>query len=80
MPSGDSFTLADSDGVVEFMLDLGEPVRVGEVLARVYPPDRTGAAPAEYRAKLDGVLTARHFPGLVQAGDCLAVVGAEVDG
>ena len=24
---------------------------------------------------LDGILAARHFPGLVKAGDCIAVVG-----
>jgi N2-acetyl-L-2,4-diaminobutanoate deacetylase len=28
----------------------------------------------EYRAKVDGILAARHFPGLAKAGDCIAVV------
>jgi N-alpha-acetyl-L-2,4-diaminobutyrate deacetylase len=60
-------------------VDLGDPVRKGDVIARIYPPDRTGRAPAEYRAALDGVLAARHFPGLVKSGDCLAVVATLED-
>ena len=34
----------------------------------------TGLAPIELRARLDGLIVARHFPGLVKAGDCAAVV------
>ena len=37
-------------------------------------PTRTGLAPVELRAGLAGLLAARHFPGLVQPGDCAAVV------
>ena len=33
----------------------------------------------EYRAALDGVLAARHFPGLVKTGDCLAVIATVED-
>nr|WP_137390297.1 N(2)-acetyl-L-2,4-diaminobutanoate deacetylase DoeB [Rhodoligotrophos defluvii] len=75
MPSDDCFHFAEGDGLIEPCVDLGAPVRRGDVLARVYPIGRTGRAPAEYHAKLDGMLVARHFPGLVKAGDCLAVLG-----
>jgi len=74
MPSGDCFVFTDRDGLIEPCVDLGDRVRKGEVVARLHPLDRTGEAPAEYRAGLDGMLTARHFPGLGKAGDCLAVV------
>jgi N2-acetyl-L-2,4-diaminobutanoate deacetylase len=77
MPSDDCFTFADVDGMLELTADLGDPVQKGEVLARIWPLGRTGAAPAEYRAAMDGLLIARHFPGLTQSGDCLAVVGIE---
>jgi len=40
---------------------------------------RTGAPASEYRARRSGLLAARHFPGLVQCGDTLAVI-AEVVG
>lgn len=78
MPSGDCFTLSEVDGLIESVVDLGDPVRSGDVLARVFEVGATGTAPTEFRAKLDGILAARHFPGLVKAGDCVAVVGTVV--
>lgn len=75
MPSGDCFLFAEDDGLIETMIDLGDPVADGQVIARIHPIGRTGAAPAEIHAKLTGLLAARHFPGLVKPGDCVAVVG-----
>lgn len=73
MPSGDCFTFSESDGLVEPCIDLGQAVRKGDVIAKVWAADRTGVAPREYPAAMDGMLAGRHFPGLVKAGDCLAV-------
>ncbi len=74
MPDGDCFVASEHGGLLEMCRDLGERVERGEVLARVHDVLRTGAAPVEYRAKRSGILAARHFPGLVQSGDTLAVV------
>lgn len=79
MPSADCFTFAQEDGLVEFRADLGDPVRAGDVIARIHPVGRTGLAPVEHRAALDGLLAARHFPGLIKPGDCLAVVALTED-
>lgn len=79
MPDGDCFVASEHSGLLEMCRDLGERVERGEVLARVHDVLRTGATPVEYRAKRSGILAARHFPGLVQSGDTLAVV-AEVLG
>ncbi len=79
MPSADCFGFAEEDGLVEPLRDLGDPVREGEVVARIHPVGRTGGAPFEHRAAIDGVLAARHFPGLVKAGDCLAVLATIED-
>ncbi|TIW89488.1 MAG: N-alpha-acetyl diaminobutyric acid deacetylase DoeB, partial [Mesorhizobium sp.] len=79
MPSGDCFCFAEDDGMIETMIDLGEPVEEGAVLARIHSTGRTGVAPREIRAKMSGMLAARHFPGLVKAGDCAAVVAMKVD-
>ncbi|ALG72814.1 deacylase [Azospirillum thiophilum] len=79
MPSADCFRFAEDSGLIEACVDLGQPVRAGDLLARIHPIGRTGLAPAEYRAALDGILAARHFPGLVKAGDCIAVVGTVED-
>ncbi|QKC99885.1 N(2)-acetyl-L-2,4-diaminobutanoate deacetylase DoeB [Mesorhizobium sp. NZP2298] len=79
MPSGDCFSFAEDDGMIETMVDLGEPVQEGSVLARIHSTGRTGIVPQEIRAKMSGMLAARHFPGLVKAGDCAAVVAVQVD-
>jgi N2-acetyl-L-2,4-diaminobutanoate deacetylase len=74
MPSADCFVFAEDDGLIEPCIDLAAPVRAGMVVARVYSWGRTGGPVTEYRARLDGILAARHFPGLVKAGDCVAVL------
>ncbi len=79
MPSGDCFCFAEEDGMIETMVDLGEKVKKGEVIARIHGVGRTGTAPQELRAKMGGLLAARHFPGLVKAGDCASVIAVEVD-
>lgn len=79
MPGPECFGFSAEEGLVEFLKDLGDPVREGETIARIHPVGRTGQAPCEHRAALDGLLAARHFPGLVKAGDCLAVVATTED-
>lgn len=79
MPSADCFGFSEEEGLAEFCKDLGEPVAKGEVVARIHSIGRTGQAPYEHRAALDGLLAARHFPGLVKAGDCLAVIATVED-
>ncbi len=74
MPSGDCFSFAAHDGMIETMVDLGATVEKGQVLARIHGIDRTGASPHEIRARMTGMLAARHFPGLVKSGDCAAVL------
>jgi N-alpha-acetyl-L-2,4-diaminobutyrate deacetylase len=78
MPSGDCFSFAEENGMIETMVDLGEKVEDGQVIARIHSTGRTGTAPQEVKAKLTGLLAARHFPGLVKPGDCVAVI-ATVD-
>ena len=73
-PDGDYFVFSNHDGLIEPTVDLGSFVDEGDVLARVWPLDRTGINPIEYRARRQGVLAGRHFPGLVKAGDFMAVI------
>jgi N-alpha-acetyl-L-2,4-diaminobutyrate deacetylase len=77
---GDCFHLAEAAGLYEPMVDLGEPVAHGQPLARIWSAERTGAAPVEIRARHEGLLAARHFPGLVALGDCAAVVAGIAGG
>lgn len=80
MPDGDCFVFAGDDGLAEPCADLGDRVDKGMVLARIWPADRTGRAPADCVARRGGILAGRHFPGAVKAGDCLAVVAEAGDG
>lgn len=79
MPGDDCFHTAQMAGLIEPLVDLGEAVTRGDPLAHVWPTDRSGGAPVTVSAQCDGLLVARHFPGLLQAGDCLAVVAVPVD-
>lgn len=74
MPDGRCFFFAEEGGLIEAVIDLGDVVTEGAVIARIYPTGRTGEAPREIRAAMDGILCARHFPGLVKPGDCVAVM------
>ena len=74
MPDDDCFHFADRAGLLHPLADLGEAVAEGQPIARIWASDRTGAAPVELRANRAGVIAARHFPGLVQLGDCVAVI------
>lgn len=78
MPGPDCFYFADDGGLIELLADLGDAITRGMVIARVSPIARTGVTPIEVRAKMDGVLTARHVPGLVKPGDCVCVIAVAV--
>ena len=78
MPDGDCYLTSLHGGLIEFVVDLGATVRRGDLVARVHEVERTGGAIADYRAARDGILAGRHFPGLVQVGDTLAVIGVPV--
>ena len=73
------FHFSTVEGLIHPLCDLGDEVVVGQPIAQVWPADRTGVAPVEIAANRDGVLAARHFPGLVQCGDCVAVIASRVD-
>lgn len=74
MPGDDCFHFAMQAGLLHPLVDLGDQVRKGQTIAQIWPTDRSGVAPAGVTANIDGILAARHFPGLVQMGDCLAVI------
>ncbi|MBP2234775.1 N-alpha-acetyl-L-2,4-diaminobutyrate deacetylase [Sinorhizobium kostiense] len=78
MQDADCFAFAEEPGLVEFLVDLGEAVQRGSAIARIYPTGRTGAEPFEVHARMNGILIARHHPGLIKAGDCCAVLATRV--
>ncbi len=76
-PDDACFHFTDEGGLLEFLIALGDPVRAGDPVARIWPMGRTGAEPRMVQAQRDGLLMARHHPGICQAGDCIAVLAVE---
>lgn len=74
MPDASCFIIAADAGMVEMRVDVGQETYKGNVIALVHSYDRTGVPPIPYTATRDGILMARHYPGLVKPGDCLAVI------
>ncbi len=74
MPDERCLVTSEHAGLLEMCVDLGAEIRAGEVIARIHPIDRTGVPPLDIPAGIDGLLTGRHFPGLVKMGDFLALV------
>ena len=79
MPDEDCFTFAEDGGLIEFLADLGDGVACGQPVARIFPVTRTGLPPVTVCARRSGLMMARHFPGIVKPGDCVAVIGVEVE-
>lgn len=78
MPDERCFIFAEQAGMVEFLVDLGAPVVENQPIARVWPTDRTGVDPITCHARRDGILTARHVPGLIKIGDFVGLVAKEI--
>ena len=74
MPDARCFVFSEHPGLLEPMVDLGATVEEGQPIARLWSADRSGAPPRQLCARLSGLLTARHFPGLVAMGDCVGVI------
>ncbi|WP_218571946.1 N(2)-acetyl-L-2,4-diaminobutanoate deacetylase DoeB [Pseudomonas xionganensis] len=79
MPDASCYVQSTHRGILELTLSLGEPVRQGDLVARVHAFERTGTPAVEYRAQRDGLLVARRFPALVDIGDTLAVIADIVE-
>lgn len=72
------FHFTRHNGLVDFAVTLGQTVAKGELIARIWDTQHTGVPPRSFYALMYGILIARHHPGLVQTGDCLAVLATEI--
>ena len=75
VPDARCYVTSESRGLVEPCIDLGTEVKEGDVLMRVHDINRTGQLPVDCHAGIDGILVGRHFPGLIDYGDFVALVG-----
>lgn len=78
MPDDSCYHVSTDQGMIETRVDLGELIAEGDLLARVWPMTSCGTAPVDYYAQRSGILMARHFPGIVKPGDCMAVIAQPI--
>ena len=71
---GDGFTISDHAGIFEPLVELGAAIEAGQAVGRIHFFDEIDREPVTYDAPRRGFLYARHFPGLIKRGDCLAVL------
>jgi N-alpha-acetyl-L-2,4-diaminobutyrate deacetylase len=78
MPDQRCFVFSESAGLLEPCVNLGDEVKAGDLIAKVHNIDRTGRPPKDYYAGIDGIITGRHFPGLIAMGDFLGVIAVRI--
>ena len=79
MQHDNAYVFAEHNGLLEPCFDLGDTVKAGDLLARIYSTERSGSEPVEYRAKCDGIIMGRHFPSLIKIGDFMNVIARIVE-
>ncbi len=77
MPDDNCFVSSETTGLLEISTDLGAKVSKGQPLARIYNIEKTGQEPTTYSCPMDGIFVGRHYPGLINMGDIIAVVARE---
>ena len=80
MPDDDCLIMSRHTGLIEMMVDLGQPVGQGALLARVHDIERTGGDPVDYHAPRAGILLGRRHAGLTRPGDTLCALGVHAFG
>lgn len=68
------YVMAPVSGIYEPLIELGDPVREGQVIASIHSPERAFDPPAEVVAATSGMLFARRSIPLTQQGECLATI------
>ncbi|WP_366656431.1 succinylglutamate desuccinylase/aspartoacylase family protein [Fodinicurvata sp. EGI_FJ10296] len=76
-PDADCFIASEHAGMFEMVADLGATVRKGDPVGRVHFHEDASAPAVTYLAGHDGLVLSRHCPGLIQRGDCLAVIATD---
>jgi len=70
--------IAPCSGRLEMCKDAGEDVYMGSPIAKIIQPYNTGAAAVILQSDRNGIMMARHHSGLIDQGDCVAIIADEV--
>ena len=80
LPTSEGFLICDDDMIFVPAVDLGAPVKRGDVVGHGRFIDRIGTPPRAFTAPTDGWLICVGGQGLSRRGDVVAVVAPAVDG
>lgn len=78
-PDAGCFVIARHSGMLELCADVGDQVETGQVLCRIFDYEDPAASNQTYQSQRSGMVISRHAPGLVQRGDCVAVIAEPID-
>lgn len=73
--SDECYVIAESDGLFEPLVKLGDAVRSGAPVARLHRPDRPDEPPLSIHARCDGLVMARRALAKSSPGDWLFIIG-----
>jgi N-alpha-acetyl-L-2,4-diaminobutyrate deacetylase len=79
-PDADCFVMAEDGGIYEILADTGTWVEKGDPIGRIHFYEHPDRPTVPYHARRSGIIYSRHAPGLVQAGDSLAVIAMDYTG
>lgn len=65
MPDASCYVQSQHHGITEYLFDLGDTVKKGDVLVRIFSTER------------NGIFAARRFPAMVNIGDTIAVIAED---
>jgi N2-acetyl-L-2,4-diaminobutanoate deacetylase len=77
IPQVEFYSYAKSSGIYESFFSLGHDVAAGQQLGQVHYPGDPAQEPEVIIAHRDGILVGTRGPGLVERGDCVAVVAKD---
>ena len=78
-PDDECFHFVSTGGLLEMTVTLGAEFARGDLLALIHDPNHTGRTSIPITARRPGLLVARHHPGLIQPGDCAAVLAVKTN-
>jgi N-alpha-acetyl-L-2,4-diaminobutyrate deacetylase len=78
MPNSDCYVISEDGGIYEALLDLNSPIKEGDAVGQVHFPEKPERAPVVYQAKRPGTLIGRTHKALIEPGDFLALIAADM--
>jgi len=70
--------IAPCSGLLEMCKDAGDEVYMGSPVAKIIQPENTGSKAVVLKADRNGIMMARHHCGLIEQGNCVAIIADEV--